>query len=161
MGDDTLRYEKLFSKTRFAVIVPFYTDKASNGKLCHHDIADSPVDKPVTLAVTHSNKCSGAGVYGVKSSLSPSLTKAISGSVIPPAGAGPGRWGNTQGQGSNIEQMFDRCNPYPYGRVVPSPTKANGGRTGARGKGQFSTRFLSRRGKNPRRRGGVLCGWAV
>ena len=35
-------------------MVSFYTDTASNGKLCHHDIADSPVDKPVTPAVTKS-----------------------------------------------------------------------------------------------------------
>jgi hypothetical protein len=35
-------------------MVSFYTDTASNGKLCHHDIADSPVDKGVTPAVTKS-----------------------------------------------------------------------------------------------------------
>lgn len=51
-------YPELFLKCRFAVTLSLYTETASNGKLCRHDIADSPVDKPVTLAVTIPNTCS-------------------------------------------------------------------------------------------------------
>lgn len=46
-GVDTPCVCKLLQKSRFAVISTFYTDKGSNGKLCHHDIADRAVDNAV------------------------------------------------------------------------------------------------------------------
>ena len=57
MHDAMHEYQELSLKCRFAVTLSFYTETASNGKLCRHDIADMPVDKPVTPAVTHSNTC--------------------------------------------------------------------------------------------------------
>jgi len=58
MQDAMHEYPELFLKCHFAVTLSLYTETASNGKLCRHDIADSPVDKPVTSAVTNSNTCS-------------------------------------------------------------------------------------------------------